>query len=139
MESLFGKSRVNASCRIGLLAIIVVLSSSLRGDNALAQNQTPTQFPQTNGQSNPRPSFGQETETNQDPMFRHAQQEAAKRRNIDRQNKLVANSTRIVQLANELSAGVEPNGKDPTPADMSKKADEIEKLARSVKELMKSD
>jgi hypothetical protein len=72
-------------------------------------------------------------------MLRHAEQEAARRRNIDRQHKLVADSSRILQLANELSTGIEPEGKDPTSAGMSKKAEEIEKLARSVKDLMKSE
>jgi hypothetical protein len=72
-------------------------------------------------------------------MVHHAQQEAAKKRNIERQNKLVSDSSRIVQLANELNTGVEPKEKDTTPVAMSKKAEEIEKLARSVKELMKSE
>jgi len=139
MRSRFGKSRVNAFSRGGLLAIILMLSSTHQGDNALGQSQLPPQYPPTNGQGNGRPPFGQEPDTNQDPLLRHAQQEAARERNIERQSKLVADSSRIVQLANELSTGVEPKGKDPTSAAMSKKAEEIEKLARSVRDLMKSE
>ena len=60
-------------------------------------------------------------------------QEAAKRRNIDRQNKLLADSDRIVQLANELNTAVDPKGKDPASVAMAKKAEEIEKLARQRK------
>ena len=44
-------------------------------------------------------------------MLRHAQEEAAKKRNIERQNKLNADSGRIVQLAQELSTACEPDGK----------------------------
>ncbi len=66
-------------------------------------------------------------------------EEAAKKRNIERQNELVADSGRIVQLANELSAAVDPEDKIRHRPRMSKKAEEIEKLARSVKELMKSE
>ena len=44
-------------------------------------------------------------------MMRHAQEEAAKKRNIDRQNKLNADSGRIVQLAQELSTAGEPDAK----------------------------
>ena len=71
--------------------------------------------------------------------MRHAQEEAAKKRNIDRQNKLNADSDRIVQLAQQLSTAVEPDGKGSALSALAKKAEEIEKLARSVKDLMKSE
>jgi len=51
---------------------------------------------------------------------------------------MVANSNRIVQLAQELNAEVDKSGKG-TPVIVSKKAEEIEKLAKSVKDLMKSE
>ena len=139
MRSLFGKSRLKTCFIIGLLAVMLLPSWVHQGDNALGQSQTPVPFPPTTGQSNGRPPFGTETDTTQDPMLRHAQQEAAKRRNIDRQNKLVSDSDRIVQLASELNTGVDPNGKDAASIAMAKKAEEIEKLAHSVRDLMKSD
>jgi hypothetical protein len=111
-------------------------------DNAQGQSQTPTPSPfplPTPQQSGGRPPFGQEPDATQDPALRHAQEEAAKKRNIDRQNRLKSNSDRIVQLATELNTAVEPNDKDPTSPAMAKKAEEIEKLAHSVKELMKSE
>jgi hypothetical protein len=134
MRRVFGKSRLNAYFRGGLLAVTLAIASTHRGDKALGQSQ----YPPATGQGNGRPPFGAETDATQDPMLRHAEEEAAKRRNIDRQSKLVADSSRILQLANELSTGIEPEGKNPTSAAMSKKAEEIEKLARSVKDLMKS-
>jgi hypothetical protein len=139
MRSPFGSSRVKAYFQGGLLAVILMLSATPQGDNALGQAQAPPQYPPTTGQGSGRPPFGQETDTTQEPMVRHAQEEAARKRNIERQNKLLADSSRIVQLANELSTGVEPKGKVPTSVAMSKKAEEIEKLARSVREHMKSE
>jgi len=139
MRCLFGKSRLSRSSRIGLIAVLL-LSSGPRGDDAWGQiQQAPPYQPPTAGPGSGRPPFGQEPDISQDPMVRHAQEEAARKRNIERQNKLLADSNRIVQLANELSAGVETGGKDPPPPAMSRKAEEIEKLARSVKELMKSE
>lgn len=137
MRSHFGKSRRHWYLRIELLAAIVLFIAIHRADSALGQSQTPSAFPQTPAQN--RPPFGQEPETTQDPMLRRAQEDAAKKRNIERQKKLLADSDRIVQLAKELSAAAEPNPQDPTPPGMAKKAEEIEKLARSVKELMKSE
>jgi hypothetical protein len=140
MGSQSGKSRAKAFFRGALLGVmLLILSTRQKGDQALGQSQAPTQYPPTAGQVNGRPPFGQEPEQNQDPMLLHAQQAAARKRNIERQNKLVADSSRIVELANELSTSVGPSGKDPTSAAMSKKAEEIEKLAKSVRDLMKSE
>jgi hypothetical protein len=86
-----------------------------------------------------RPSLGPEPDIAPDPIQRHTQIEAAKRRNVERQNKLQADSDKISRLAKELSSSVEPVAKTADPPAMAKKVEEIEKLARSVKELMKSD
>ena len=140
MRSLFGKSRRNSCFTIALVAAIVVLTAAHRGDNALGQSQAPSPFPPNPAQQNVgRPPFGQEPEGPQDPMMRHAQEEAAKKRNTDRQNKLMADSDRIVQLAQQLSTAGEPDGKGAASPAFAKKAEEIEKLARNVKDLMKSE
>jgi hypothetical protein len=141
MRSVFGKPRLKIFARMGLLAGTLLLLPSHRGDSVLGQSQSPpTVFPPIAGQGNGRPPFGAEPDANHDPMLRHAQGEAAKKRNIERQNKLLANSDRILQLANELNATAAPANKGPkTSAAMSKKAEEIEKLARRVKDLMVSD
>ena len=139
MPRFFGKPLRPWPVAIGFLCLVLLAAVS-QGDNAQGQSQTPSPFPPPTPQQNGgRPPFGQEPDTSQDPALHHAQEEAAKRRNIDRQNKLKANSDRIVQLATELSTAVEPNDKDPASPAMAKKAEEIEKLAHSVKELMKSE
>ena len=64
-------------------------------------------------------------------------QEQAKMRNIDRQKQLVLDTQRLLALANELKLDVDKSNKDTLSLDVIRKADEIEKLAHSVKEKMK--
>jgi hypothetical protein len=65
------------------------------------------------------------------------EQDQAKMRNLDRQKKLVDDTAKLLSLANELKTDVDKSSKDTLSLDVIKKADEIEKLARSVKEKMK--
>ena len=64
-------------------------------------------------------------------------QEQAKMRNTDRQKQLVLDTQKLLALANELKSEVDKSNKDTLSLDVIRKADEIEKLARSVKEKMK--
>ena len=71
-------------------------------------------------------------------------QEAAKKRNIERQTKLVSDSDRICALAQELIDEINKSGSDKGSRDSlsvvsGKKMDEIQKLAKSVKDRMRSD
>jgi len=67
----------------------------------------------------------------------HMEEEQEKSRNSDRQKKLVSDTERLLALANELKAEVDKTNKDTLSLDVIRKADEIEKLAHSVKEKMK--
>ena len=71
--------------------------------------------------------------------MRHAQEEAAKQRNLDRQKRLVADTDKLLQLAQELKVEVDKSNKDMLSVTVIKKAEEIEKLAKSVKERMKAE
>lgn len=75
--------------------------------------------------------------TSEVPVNPQLEQEQAKLRNTDRQRKLVADMERLVALANELKSQVDKSNKDTLSLDVVRKADEIEKLAHSVKEKMK--
>jgi hypothetical protein len=66
-------------------------------------------------------------------------EEQAKLRNAERQKKLVEDTAKLLQLANELKAAVDKSDKNTLSLDVVRKADEIEKLARSVKEKMKGE
>jgi nitric oxide reductase activation protein len=58
-------------------------------------------------------------------------------RNTDRQKQLVLDTQKLLALANELKVEVDKSNKDTMSLDVIRKADEIEKLAHSVKEKMK--
>jgi hypothetical protein len=64
-------------------------------------------------------------------------EELEKMRNNERQKKLIADTDRLLALANELKADMDKTNKDMLSLDVIHKADEIEKLAHSVKEKMK--
>ena len=70
-------------------------------------------------------------------MGTQLERDQAKMRNLDRQKQLVADTERLLNLANELKADVDKSNKDTLSLDVIKKADEIEKLAHNVKEKMK--
>jgi hypothetical protein len=59
--------------------------------------------------------------------------------NQSRQKQLVLDTQRLVALANELKIAVDKSNKDTLSLDVIRKADEIEKLAHSVKEKMKGN
>ena len=68
---------------------------------------------------------------------RRWQEQQARSRNNDRQKRLVADTDKLLALATELKQDVDKTNKDVMSVDVIKKADEIEKLAHSVKERMK--
>ena len=61
----------------------------------------------------------------------------ARARNYDRQKKIQAETDRLVSLATDLKQQVDKPEKTPSSAELMKRAEEIEKLAKSVKERMK--
>ncbi len=52
---------------------------------------------------------------------------------------MVADANKIVELAQEINADVDKGEKSALSPTAAKKAEEIEKLAKGVKELMKSE
>ena len=60
-----------------------------------------------------------------------------KRRNEARQQDIVRDTGRLLALATELKSEVDKTNKDVLSLDVIKKADEIEKLSKSIKEKMK--
>jgi HAMP domain-containing protein len=63
--------------------------------------------------------------------------EQAKSRNIERQKKLEEDTARLLSLATELKEQVDKTNQNIMSLDVIKKADEIERLAKSVKDRMK--
>jgi hypothetical protein len=67
----------------------------------------------------------------------HLMAEQQKMRIAERQKQLAADTDRLVSLTEALKEQVNESNKNILSLDMIKKADEIEKLAHSVKERMK--
>jgi hypothetical protein len=82
------------------------------------------------------PAFGQPSEP-PDPMLRQQQQRMEKARNVDRQKELERDTDKLLALAKELKEEVSKSNKDTLSVDVVKKAAEIEKLAKSVKDRMR--
>ncbi len=59
------------------------------------------------------------------------------KRNEARQQQIVKDTTKLLALAMELKSEVDKTNKDVLSLDVIKKADEIEKLSKSIKEHMK--
>jgi hypothetical protein len=136
MRRFSGKWRPLASF---LAASLLMLSLVCRGRFAFSQIQEPPQLPPLPSQQGVRVPFGQGQDARVDPSVRHAQLEAAKKRNIERQKRMVADANKIVELAQEINADVDKGDKSALSPTEAKKAEEIEKLAKGVKERMKSE
>jgi nitric oxide reductase activation protein len=72
-----------------------------------------------------------------DPMPSRVEEQQAQARNNERQKRLVADTNKLLELATDLKTQVDKSNKDTLSVDVIKKADQIEKLAHSVKERMK--
>jgi len=84
-----------------------------------------------------QPSLGSASDdTVRDPLKR-TEEEMDRVRNGERQKKLIEDTEKLLALANELKLDVDKTSKDTLSLDVIRKADEIEKLAHSVKEKMK--
>ena len=134
MQSSFAKLRWGAGVCAALLVAgswVVVSGAGLSTIFAAQMQQQPpsVQVP---------PAFGQPAEPT-DPMQRQRLEKMEKARNADRQKHLVQETDRLLALAKELKEEVDKSNEDTLSVNVVKKAGEIEKLARSVKDRMRSN
>jgi hypothetical protein len=71
-----------------------------------------------------------------DVMGGRIAEQQARTRNSERQKKLESDTEKLMGLVNDLKDRMQ-NEEAVSPADLSRRAEEIEKLARSVKDRMK--
>lgn len=71
-----------------------------------------------------------------DVLSRRMAEQQARARNNDRQKRIESDTNKLVGLVNEFKQEVQSE-KKLSPDDVGKRAEEIEKLARSVKDRMK--
>ncbi len=118
----------------GLSAGLLFCSFSLGvGQVPSAADPTP---PQT-GLGSHRSEMGRDPTEPSNPFGPANAARMQKMREEERHKKLVADTARLVALTGELKAEVDKATKDELSLDVIRKAAEIEKLARDVKERMK--
>jgi hypothetical protein len=98
------------------------------------QVPNPPQPPQV--QPVPQPGLGDEGENGIPPEMRKRMQKMA---NQQRQAELKRDTDKLLKLSTELKAYVDKTNENILSVDVIKKADEIEKLAHSVKEKMRGN
>jgi methionyl-tRNA synthetase len=109
------------------LTVLVLLACVLPISSSSAQ------FPTTPRNQNPQ--VGNESE--KDPMEEKMEHQREKALNKQRQTQLQKDTDHLLELATQLKEYVDKSNEHTLSLDVVKKADEIEKLAKSVKEKMK--
>lgn len=75
----------------------------------------------------------------QPDVFAESQKENARRANAERQLAIKNDTAKLLQMANELQEYVDKTNENILSLEVVKKAEQIEKLARSVREKMKAN
>jgi hypothetical protein len=83
------------------------------------------------------PAEAPQFETRQDPAQKEMQDRMMKEANKKRQQDIREETDKLFQLATELKAAVDKSNENLLSLDVVRKADEVEKLAKKVKDKMK--
>ncbi|HXW90856.1 MAG TPA: hypothetical protein VEK33_09950 [Terriglobales bacterium] len=115
-------------CRLRLLLLGVAVSAPWVG-SSWAQTTPAIPLPSAPNQGPP----------GEDPNRERIEKEMAKRANQEREAQLKRDTERLFKLATELKDYVDKSNENTLSLNVVKKAEEIEKLAHSVKEKMKGN
>ncbi len=99
---------------------------------AVSDGRQQNQYPHLPPELNRIPDNNQTNEIND----QQAQKDSFEAANAERKREISADSAKLLKLATELKAEVEKTNKDTLSISVIRKADEIEKLAHSVKAKM---
>jgi hypothetical protein len=119
-----------------VLALALLLCATGRAHAQTTSPPAPNATPDASQGQQPTSMHGQQ---DQDPMAHGMETHMAERRNSERQKTLVADTDKLLALAQQLKADVDKSNKDTLSIDVVKRAEQIEKLARSVKEKMRGN
>jgi len=98
---------------------------------------SPAQTPRAPAATPPPILNGPSADTNVSEAQQRQARELAKKANLERQAALKADTDKLLKLAKELKDSVDKSNENVLSLDVLKKAEEIEKLAHSVKDKMK--
>jgi hypothetical protein len=110
----------------------VLMIFALCGCRAEAQDIAPVQVPDASL------SGGQRQRETEDQWTIQQRRELAKKANAQRQQDIKKDTDQLLDLATELKQYVDKTNENIISLDVIKKADQIEKLAKSIKDKMKS-
>ncbi len=110
------------------LSIVLLFAISLHAQRQTIPTMPPPEAP-PRAESNPNGDA--------DEAQRHLAREMAKKANLQRQAALKADTDKLLKLAVELKDSVDKSNENVLSLEVLKKAEEIEKLAHSVKDKMK--
>ena len=85
----------------------------------------------------PAPAASPQVETRQDPAQKEMQDRMAREANKKRQQDIRNDTEKLFQLATELKAAVDKSNENLLSLEVVRKAEDVEKLAKKVKEKMK--
>ncbi len=117
------------------LALFVPLMATVLAAQSSVQSpmQSPTQIPRLGSLP------GANSDDRDNEQRAKLERDLAKKANRDRQAQLQRDTDSLLKLANELKQYVDKSNENTLSLDVVKKAEEIEKLAHSVKEKMKAN
>jgi hypothetical protein len=122
------KLKQNSSCfrqRIGCITTLVLVLATA----CMAQNKTLQE---------PQPYPGQSQPNREEDAWEVQQRKAmANKANLQRQRDIQKDTEKLLELATELKQAVDKSSADTLSLDVVKKAEQIEKLAKTVKDKMK--
>jgi hypothetical protein len=116
--------------RLVMLAVLAAVLFFIGGIAGWAQDA---------GQSAPPPLPGAQRTRDDDAWEAQQKRDMAKKRNLQRQQNLKQDTDKLLRLATELKQYVDKTNENTLSLEVIKKAEEIEKLAHSVKEKMKGE
>lgn len=121
---------ISCLCAGGVLGAALALCPA-----ASAQSQVAYQgSPQTTPSASPT---GSQMDSNADTAFRKMTEKMARQRNTDRQKKIMADTAKLLAMAQKLNDEVSHSSKNELSIDVVEQAGQIEKLAKSIKDKMR--
>jgi hypothetical protein len=116
------------------LAVLFLLLAPVFSLPSFSENpaQSPAQLPHLGANANDQDDHAEEQRAK-------IEKDMAKKANRERQAQLQRDTDNLVKLANQLKQYVDKSNENTLSLDVLKKAEEIEKLAHSVKEKMKAN
>jgi hypothetical protein len=138
------KSRSKGRTAIVAVALFVLFGWTFTARPGLPQQR---QGPGTIPSQTPNSPFPPEAEPGNEPgtvdeqrnpMLAQMRKRQAAQRNAQRQKEMVSDTNKLLALAAQLKQEAAKNGQEGPAPDVSKEADQIEKLAKSVRDKMKA-